>query len=116
MLFIENKDLNDPSMLNTMLWVGGRSSSLCQGKFAWCGSNEILDEESITSKTIDYKLANDNMCLLLRVGSNYRQLSLEATNCKDRFKYLCEESFSPSRNICVGLMFLLRAGHKGGKS
>jgi len=83
--------LNEP-LLNTVFWVGGRSSSQCHGKFAWCGSGEILDDENVTSKITNPKLAGENMCLGLRVGSTWKQLSLEVINCDGSYKYLCEES------------------------
>lgn len=101
--------LNEP-LLNTMLWVGGKSSSQCNGKFAWCGSNEILDDENVISKVTNYKLANDNMCLGLRIGGTWKQLSLEVTSCDGSFKYLCEESvvliFAQKSNLCCTVEYL----------
>ncbi|XP_059489206.1 uncharacterized protein LOC132204605 [Neocloeon triangulifer] len=93
--------MSKETVSNLAIWIGGRTTSECKGKFAWCGLNEVLEDPFLTKRISNIKMANAarEMCLSLRFSSQ-QQLAFEVAPCDANLRYLCELKYRNAINFC----------------
>jgi hypothetical protein len=70
------------------LWVSGKTSSECDGKYAFCAVNEVLEDYTLIPK-VERLDSESDVCIAMEVNAS-SMITLKPTSCIKQLFYLCE--------------------------
>jgi hypothetical protein len=70
------------------LWVSGRAISKCEGKYAFCAVNEVLEDYTLIPKAEQLDSESD-VCIAMEINAS-SMIALKPLSCTKKLFYLCE--------------------------
>ena len=76
------------SIRGRTLWVSGKTGSECDGKYAFCAVNEVLEDYTLIPKA-ERLGSTSNVCVAMEVNAS-SMITLKPISCTMQLFYLCE--------------------------